>query len=83
MKDSILDEILNEMMIKRRNFCMNNDRDPVIRIYVSRKVMYDLMNVYDFMCSHTAETTERKLHGYDVIVMYNDGYHICVEHPDL
>lgn len=80
---SILDQIIDEMCSKRNNFCRNNDRDPVIRIYVSRSIVLDLINLDAFEHQHTGHNGGKKIHGYDVIIMESDGYHISVEHPNL
>ena len=82
MSDSILDVIMNELYGKRDNFCRNNDCDPLIRIYVSRKIMHDLLDCTSFYDMQHTGDFQRRLYGYDVIIMENDGYHICVEHPD-
>ena len=80
---SILDQIIDEMCGKRNNFYRNNLCEAVIRIYVSRSIAYDLINLDAFEHQHTGHNGGKKIHGYDVIIMESDGYHICVEHPNL
>ena len=82
-KDNIVDEIMNAMMVKRRYFFMNsNASQPAVRIYVSREVMRDLLYCDSFYAIQDTKEKQRQLNGIDLIVMENDGYHICVEHPN-